>query len=406
MILPNTLVHLQKNQEMRKNLYRFNPWWEQPTEFPEQLHEREALNQLRQQLDNKQIIFITGLRRIGKSSLMKLMIREIIQSGQKAQHCLYVSLDDYNLLQYSILYIIEEYRSINKLKNDEFVYLFLDEITFAKDFSIQLKNLYDQGHCKIFASSSSSSLMKDQQALLTGRSSTIEILPLNFDEFLKFRNIKIKIADQHLFKDYFNEYLSAGGIPEYVLSNDDAYIRELMDNIIYKDIAALHGIRSLQQLKDYFLLLMERSGKTLSINKIAKILGISTDTSKRYFELFCSTYIIHPVSRNGKLNEQLVSPKKVYACDTGIRTYYTGQRDWGSLFENYVYLRIKHKKPGYIYENQTEIDFLTEDKDLIECKFHNEELSKKQQALYDKFPARNKFIMREEADIENYLKTH
>ncbi len=391
---------------MRKSLYRFNPWWEQPTEFPEQLHEREALNQLRQQLNNKQIIFITGLRRIGKSSLMKLMIREIIQSGQKEQHCLYVSLDDYNLLQYSILDIIEEYRSIHKLKNDEFVYFFLDEITFAKDFSIQLKNLYDRGHCKIFASSSSSSLLKDQQALLTGRSSTFEILPLNFDEFLKFRNIKIKIADQHLLKDYFNEYLSTGGIPEYVLSNDDAYIRELMDNIIYKDIAALHGIRSLQQLKDYFLLLMERSGKTLSINKIAKILGISTDTSKRYFELFCSTYIVHPVSRNGKLNEQLVSPKKVYACDTGIRTYYTGQRDWGSLFENYVYLRIKHKKPGYIYENQTEIDFLTEDKDLIECKFHNEALSKKQQALFDKFPARNKFVMREEADIENYLKTH
>jgi predicted AAA+ superfamily ATPase len=145
---------------------------------------------------------------------------------------------------------------------------------------------------------------------------------------------------------------------------------------------------------------MERSGKTLSINKIAKVLGISTESSKRYFDLFCDTFIIYPVSRFGKLNEQLVSPKKIYCCDTGIRNFYTGERDWGAVFENYVFLRLKQLNLEYIYENTIELDFYSENKILIECKFHNEELSKKQQELFDKIDAKQKYVVRNYKDVE------
>jgi predicted AAA+ superfamily ATPase len=280
----------------------------------------------------------------------------------------------------------------------------LDEITFCPNYEQQLKNLYDAGNVKVIASSSSASLLKSQSGLLTGRSITFEVLPLNYEEFLDFRNIKISKSDAHLHETYFKEYLVKGGIPEYVLTNDDAYIRELMDNIIYKDIAAVHGIRQISVLKDYFLLLMERSGKTLSINKIAKILGISTESSKRYFDLFCDTFIIYPVSRHGKLNEQLVSPKKIYCCDTGIRNYYTGERDWGAMFENFAFLSLKQLNLKYIYENTIELDFFSESKLLIECKFHNEELSKKQQTLFDKVDAKQKFIVRNYKDVQEVVK--
>ena len=148
---------------------------------------------------------------------------------------------------------------------------------------------------------------------------------------------------------------------------------------------------------------MERSGKTLSINKIAKVLGISTESSKRYFDLFCDTFIVYPVSRFGKLNEQLVSPKKIYCCDTGIRNFYTRERDWGAVFENYVFLRLKQMNLKYIYENTIELDFYSEDKILIECKFHNEELSKKQQALFDKMDAKQKYVVRNYKDVEKLI---
>ena len=148
---------------------------------------------------------------------------------------------------------------------------------------------------------------------------------------------------------------------------------------------------------------MERSGKTMSINKVAKVLRPSTETSKRYFDLFCETFLIYPVSRYGKLNEQMVSPKKIYCCDTGIRTYYTGVRDWGALFENYVFLRLKHLNLRYVYEKATEIDFITENKWLMECKFHDEELSKKQHELFDSFPAKKRIIIRNDRDVLKLL---
>ncbi len=388
---------------MEKELYRYNPWWENDFNLLNGLFPREMdKNRIFSNLSNKQFVFLTGLRRIGKTSLMRMCIRHLIEHMEvPAGQVLYISLDDYLLKDYTILQIVESFKKLQRLKNKSQIYLFLDEITYAVDYELQLKNLYDQGFCKIFASSSSASLLRSRHAYLTGRSVTLEILPLDYPEYLQFKNLEVLPSDAHLHETLFKDYLLSGGIPVYVLSGDDSYIRELMDNIIHKDIAAVHGIRQLQQLKDFFLLLMERSGKTMSINKGANVLGISNDTAKRFFDLFCDTYIIYPVGRYGKLNEQMVAPKKIYCCDTGIKTYYTGVRDWGALFENYCFLRLKHLSLRYVYQDQTEIDFFTENKWLIECKFHDEPLSNKQQLLFDGFSAKNKLILRTYNDVKN-----
>lgn len=390
---------------MEKELYRYNPWWENDLNLLNGLIPRESdKNRMFSNLSNKQIVFLTGLRRIGKTSLMRMCIRHLIEHMQvPATQVLYVSLDDYMLKDFSILQIVESFKKLQRLKNKSQIYLFLDEITYAIDYELQLKNLYDQGFCKIFASSSSASFLRSRHAHLTGRSITLEILPLDYPEYLQFKNLEVLPSDAHLHETFFKDYLLTGGIPEYVLSGDDSYIRELMDSIIHKDIAAVHGIRQLQQLKDFFLLLMERSGKTMSINKVANVLGISNDTAKRFFDLFCDTYIIYPVSRYGKLNEQLVAPKKIYCCDTRIKTYYTGIRDWGELFENYCFLRLKHLYLRYVYQDQTEIDFFKENKWLIECKFHDEPLSNKQQLLFDDFPASKKLELRSHDDVKRAI---
>ena len=335
---------------------------------------------------------------------MRLLIKQLIELDKvKAIHCFYVSLDHYLLKDKSILEIVEQYRTLHKIPSSQNVFLFLDEITFAKDYALQLKNLYDNEQVKIYASSSSASLLKNESAYLTGRNTLIEIMPLDFDEYLDFKDITIKQADAQLRESYFRDYLASGGIPEYVLTNDSSYLFDLVDNIIYKDIAAINGIKQIDLLKDYFLLLMERAGKQVSINKMSSVLGISTQTGKHYLELFAQTYLIHLVGRQGKLNEQLVSPKKAYACDTGIRTAYTGKRDWGSVFENYVFLKLKHLNLRYVKENGIELDFISENKTLVECKFHNEEMSKKQKALFDSHKAQAKYIIRSESQIDELL---
>ena len=383
---------------MKELFYQYNPWWENDFDI-KGIHNRPAIiTQMEKSLSNKSIVIITGLRRIGKTTAIKLFIKKLLEKNINPKHIFYISLDDYSLRKLSISEIITEYRKIHKLSLETKIFLFLDEITYKPDPHIQLKNLYDNQNVKIYTSSSSASLLNDKKALLTGRETVIEINPLDFHEFLEFKNIKIKKSEQYLIDPFFEEFLQTGGIPEYVLSNDREYLTTLVDDIIQKDIISFHNIKTPNIIKDFFILLMERSGKQLSINKVANILNISPDTAKRYLALFAETYLIYLVPRYGKTNETILSPKKVYASDIGIRAAFTGFRDKGSLFENYIYLKIKHKKPSYIYKDGLEIDFFTEDKILIESKY-NKKIQSKQSTLFDSIEAKKKILISSPLDI-------
>ena len=378
---------------MKELLYQYNPWWEE-TPNNENLKPREKyLREIRRYLDFKQIVVLTGLRRVGKTTLMKLIIEELIIKGVQSNHILYVSLDDYLLHQNNILEIVNEFRKVHKLKIEEKIYLFLDEVTYKEDFHIQLKNIYDSQNTKTFVASSSASMLRDKKASLTGRAITLEIKPLDLNEYLFFKGITLKNRDQQLYKSYFLEYCKDGGLPENVLNPNREYLMNLVEDIIQKDITAFHAIKNHQIVRDYFTLLMERSGKQLSINKIGKILGISPDTSKRYLSFFESTYLIHLLPRWGKTNKKILSAKKIYASDLGIKYMFMGERDFGSYFENYIYLQLRNKKIlYYLYENTIEIDFFTEDKILIESKFYSK-LNAKQEKLFNEYPANKKLVI-------------
>ncbi len=378
---------------MKELLYQYNPWWEEAFKNENVKPREKYLIELRKYLDFKQIIILTGLRRVGKTTLMKLIIEEQINNGIEPNHILYVSLDDYLLHKNNIIEIVNEFRQIHKIKIEEKIYLFLDEVTSKEDFHVQLKNIYDSQNTKLFVASSSASMLRDKKASLTGRAITIEIKPLDLEEYLYFNGITIKKRDKQLYKTHFLEYCKVGGLPENVLNPNREYLMNLVDDIIQKDITAFHAIKNHQIVRDYFTLLMERSGKQLSINKIGKILGISPDTSKRYLGFFESTYLIHLLPRWGKTNQQLLSAKKIYASDLGIKHMFMGKRDLGSYFENYIYLLLRSRKTlYYLYENTTEIDFITEDKILIESKFYAK-LNKKQEKLFNEYPANKKLII-------------
>ena len=354
---------------MEALLYRFNPWWESRYQ-PEFIPREGYLRNLLAIKDTKDILLLTGLRRVGKTTLMKMMIQSLLgEHGMDPSRIFYVSLDFYGLEHYSILQIVEEFLKIQKVSVSEKTFLFLDEVAYREDFALQLKNLYDAFNTKICASSSSASVLRDKKALLTGRERIIEILPLDFSEFLKFKEIAIKKADSHLLESAFLDYMETGGMPEYVLTGDPEYIKQLIDDIIYKDIISRHNIRNEVAVRDFFRLLMERAGKRLSLNKISKIMGMSVDTASRFLSYFAGTFMVYTVERCGKLNERLKSPKKVYVGDVGIRNTVTGMRDLGAIFENLVFFAIKHKRPCYLLRDGVEIDFFTEDKWLIEAKF-------------------------------------
>lgn len=378
---------------MKELLYQYNPWWEDDFKLHSVVPRRRYTKLLRKNLNNRSIIFLTGSRRVGKTTLLKLIIKELLDRKIDRKNILYFSADDYLLRGRNLFDILDEYRKIHKITLDEKIYAFFDEISYKEDFHQQLKNLYDRYQIKIFASSSSSSLLKEKRAFLTGRSITIEVSPLNFHEYLQFKNIEIKQRDGILNDTYFREFLSTGGLPENVLNPNREYLMNLVDDIIQKDITAYHGLKNHQLLRDYFILLMERSGKQISINKIANILNISPDTSRRYLAYFEDTYLIHLMGRWGNTNEKILSPKKVYAGDIGIKYLFQGDKDIGSYFENYLYLELRNRKEWYyLYEDGIEIDFISSDGILIESKYYSS-LTDKQKELFENYQAENKFVI-------------
>lgn len=385
---------------MEEVLYRYNPWWEEGYLFEGFIDRPKTMEQIQEKISSKEVVFLTGLRRVGKTTLLKLLIKHLLKDKQiKSSYIFYISLDDYHLTKTSIVELIEEYRKAHRIPFRQKVYLFLDEVAYKEDFELQLKNLYDSQNVKIFASTSSASILKNKKSLLTGRSILFEILPLDYEEYLSFKDIKINKSDSHLHEKYFEDYMKVGGIPEYVLHGDVGYLKELVDDIIYKDIVAMHNVKDSYILKDFFLLLMERVGKVTSINKLSRILNISPDTGKRYLQMFADTYLVYLLPRYGKTNDILLSPKKLYACDLGIKTFFTGFRDKGSLFENYVYFKIKDKRPSYVFKDGLEIDFITDDKTLIEVKY-KDKIKDKQKMLFETFQAKKKILIENVYDLK------
>lgn len=375
--------------EIESELFKQNPWWE--NKFKEESNIREKyLSQIIKSIKSKEIIILTGLRRVGKTTILKQTIKELLKEN-KNEDVFFLSLDAFNILEFSIHQLIEEYRRIHKKSSSDFFYLFLDEVSSREGFEQELKSIYDNENIKVVCSSSIATLLRDKKASLTGRTKTIEIMPLDFQEFLQFREAKISKSDSAKLDSYFKDYLKIGGMPHYVLTEDKSYLNELVENIIYKDIIAYHKITAEKTIKELFVLLCQRVGKPMSYNKIAEILKISVDSAKRYVGYFEKAYLFYIVDRYAKsYNEKVTSPKKIYIGDVGIKNLITGFKDLGASFENLVFLKIKNENPSYYLENSTEIDFITKNK-LIEAKY-DRELEKKQKTLFDSIKIKNKII--------------
>ena len=235
--------------------YQYNPWWESSYQPAAVIERKKVLASLYELLETPEVIILTGLRRVGKTTTMKCLIRYLIEVKKiPPQYCFYVSTDDYQLSQLSLIELLDTYRKLMKISVNEQIYVFFDEITFVNHFQIQLKNIYDKGKVKCVVSSSSSSILQDDSALLTGRKRVTAINPLDFTEYLAFKQIQLGKADQALLETYFLEYMQAGGMPEYVLRQERAYLVNLIDDIIMKDIVAHHGIRQPNIIKDFFYL--------------------------------------------------------------------------------------------------------------------------------------------------------
>jgi len=312
----------------------------------------------------KQILFILGSRRVGKTVTLFQYIYQLINQGINPEIILFLSLDNTNLEGLDLFAYLTE---------SKYKYIFLDEVHYFPKWAQILKSLYDLPNyrSRIICSGSSSKLIEDNKALLTGRSTSITIHPLSFLEFRKFNKNKNELHD----------YLYYGGYPEYVLEKQPNYLNELLRDVIEKDISKLHSIKNNKYLFDICEILAKQIGFRSSSNKIAKVLSLDSKTVVNYIEYLGEVKLIEIVYQySDSLNERLYAPKKYYFNDLGMRNSFVGFSDIGSLVENAVYIKLaEHYGSENIYyladAAGDEVDFVVEVKKgeviLVESKYNN-----------------------------------
>jgi uncharacterized protein len=339
----------------------FNPWWKEDFESPG-IERGEYLSELERLLTLQKIVMIHGLRRVGKSTIMKQMIARMIPEYGR-ENIFYASLDHPQIFPLSIIDLLSEFRKLNKVDHRKKQLLLLDEVHHREGFELELKALNDsEDNLKIVAAGSSSLIIRHKSAAMTGRYMKMEVRPLDFREFLKFTERELDMFEPDMMAGIFEEYLVTGGIPQYVLTRDAQILINILEDIIYKDIVKEYGIKDPGVLKELYFLLMDRVGRPLSYSKLGRLIDMGKDAATRYTNFFQETYLLHLCEKYGTPNERKFANKKVYCPDNGFRVVLTGSAGMGALAENLVF-NIIHNDQDVRYYNDggREIDFIIKD---------------------------------------------
>ena len=334
--------------------------------------------------DSPEAIIITGMRRTGKTTLLNFIYNQINSKNK-------IFLDLENPLNRK--YFEEEnYERIKKsfeILGIDFAhkpYIFCDEIQFVKILPSVVKYFIDHYKVKFFLTGSASFYLKNLfTESLSGRKFIFELFPLSFSEFLLFKEINLKIPlDPHeitsaVFENIsglYEEYILFGSFPQVVLKTNveekKKALEEIFTSFFQLEITQLGDFRRNEAIRDLMLLLIQRLGSKLDIQKISKELSISRPTLSDYISFLEGTYFIktiRPFSR-GRDTEIRKAPK-VYICDSGLANHFA-KLDMGVLLENAVFQNIRFKGEVYYYQRKSgvEIGFILDKKRAYEVKLN------------------------------------
>lgn len=379
---------------------------QQKSKYEDNLIDRDIFVKIESYVKNPFVIVISGIRRAGKSTLLH-------QIRQKYDGY-YLNFDDERLVNLKL----EDFQVLEELfielfgKKDIF---YFDEIQNIKGWERFVRRLHDERKKVFVTGSNASMLSKELGTHLTGRYLEINLYPFSFNEFLRFKNIKVNSKDFYLIepkvklKGYFDEYLITGGFPEYLITQNADYLRILYDNILYRDIMARYGLTNEKTLKELVYLVAGNVSKEISFNSIKKSLQIGSSTTiKEYFNYFENSFLMFLVNKfDYSLKKQIYLNKKVYLIDTGLAVNlgFRISKDIGRILENLVFIELKkRKKEIYYYSDKKECDFIikegTKITEVIQvCHEFSEE--NKEREIAGLLEAMNKFRLKQGMILTN-----
>jgi len=332
------------------------------------------LNQIKPFIDRPFVKIITGLRRSGKTEMLKLIAQEIKNNTLEAQ-IIYMNFED---MQWENITSSKELNAYfkEKMTDEKRYYIFLDEIQLVKDWeksvnALRLKNT------DIYITGSNSKIMSDELAtLLGGRTISFKMNTLSFLEFMQFR--KVSGIHTNTIDDELSAYIDIGGFPMlsvYPYSEND--IRKIVSDInstaLLRDVVVRHQIRMPQLLDRIVAFLYDNVGNLMSIRSITNYLkstgrGTDPETVANYIKYLEDAFIIKSAQRYDIKGKQLLETNnKYYLGDHALQYAVRNKRPdkIQGILENIVYMDLVRR--GYLVYvgkiDDKEVDFIAEEKD-------------------------------------------
>lgn len=359
---------------MESILFEDNPHWVDGAVY-DVFAKREALPKALSFLSTKEILAIVGARRVGKSTLVKLIINELLKSVE-SKNIFFINLEKPMFIPYknSATYLEKIYDEYLKLANpnlDEKIYFFIDEIQIFENWEVFVKSKYENSNIKFIITGSNSSLLTSNYAtLLTGRVLKLRLHSFNFREFLSFKNIdyssSLKIIQNKIeIQKAQDEYIKWGGYYSVISNSDTNLKKEILKNIaedvILKDIVPRYKIKNSNEIKDLFYYIVSNTTAIINYTSLAKKLNIDAKSVKEYIAYFEDNFLITLISKHhNKLSESIKSAKKIYMNDNGfLNLGVYSKRNLGAGLENLVFTSLNNKDETICYlRDNREVDFL------------------------------------------------
>ena len=330
------------------------------------------LLQLRELKDVQIIKIVAGVRRCGKSTLLKQFKDELLSEGVSLSNIQYYNLEEPENM------LFEHWRDFyyhikNNLSDKGMNYVFLDEIQMLDNFERLLDGLHILKNMDLYVTGSNAYLLSSELAtILTGRAITIEMYPFSFSEYIEYQKIE-NPSDHNLVN-----YLQVGGFPQALELLDishsayENYMKGLYSTILEKDIKPRNAIYNDVAFENLLRFLADSVGSSVSANSIANYFihtkdNIDDKTVSRYISILNKSYLFFHVNRFDLKGKKILKTQgKEYIVDTGFRNILLGREnlsDLGHILENVVYFELLRRRNSvWIGKNALhEIDFVTKD---------------------------------------------
>jgi predicted AAA+ superfamily ATPase len=340
--------------------------------------EREILVGLEEVVSAPQVTVITGLRRVGKSTLLAQVAKRYLKND-----FYFVNFEDERLLNFEVSDFDMLHETLISLFGEKKTFLF-DEIQNIPEWERFVRRLHDQGYKFIVTGSNASLLSQELGTRLTGRSIKVELFPFSFREYLVFRQLTVPdvaaltTKQKGWMRKLVDEYIVAGGIPDALKYPELGIHKALYDDVLYRDIATRYKLENVKSLKELAFYLVSNVAALVSFNKLKNLLKLgSVNTVSSYIDYLENSWLFFVINKYAySIKKQQIAAKKIYGIDTGLiqSVSFSFSKNKGKLIENAVYLQLKRKaKDIYYYKTDQgyEVDFfLPKDNTAIQVSQH------------------------------------